>query len=50
MCFMSRSCAWFLFNSSLAFGNNLNEEDRKKYCETKKDAKRIVYMAMDQKV
>ena len=26
-----------------------NEEDRKKYCEAKKDAKRIVYMAMDQK-
>ena len=26
-----------------------NEEDRKKYCEAKQDAKRIVYMAMDQK-
>ena len=26
-----------------------NEEDRKKYCETKKDAKGVVYMAMDQK-
>ena len=26
-----------------------NEEDRKKYCEAKKDAKRVVYMAMDQK-
>ena len=26
-----------------------NEEDRKKYCEAKKDAKRIVYIAMDQK-
>ena len=27
-----------------------NDEDRKKYCETKKDAKRVVYnMAMDQK-
>ena len=25
-----------------------NEEDRKKYCEAKKDAKRVVYMAMDQ--
>ena len=25
------------------------EEDRKKYCEAKKDAKRVVYMAMDQK-
>ena len=24
-------------------------EDRKKYCETKKDAKRVVYMAMGQK-
>ena len=24
-------------------------EDRKKYCEAKKDAKRVVYMAMDQK-
>ena len=28
---------------------NWNEEDRKKYCEAKKDAKRVVYMAMDQK-
>ena len=26
-----------------------NEEDRKKYCDAKKDAKRVVYMAMDQK-
>ena len=26
-----------------------NEEDRKKYCEAKKDANRAVYMAMDQK-
>ena len=26
-----------------------NEEDRKKYCEAKNDAKRLVYMAMDQK-
>ena len=26
-----------------------NEEDRKKYCETEKDAKRVLYMAMDQK-
>ena len=26
-----------------------NEEDWKKYCETKKDAKGVVYMAMDQK-
>ena len=26
-----------------------NEEDRKKYCEVKKDAKRAVYIAMDQK-
>ena len=26
-----------------------NEEDRKKYCETKKDANRLVYMAMNQK-
>ena len=27
-----------------------NEEDRKKYCEAKKkDVKRVVYMAMDQK-
>ena len=26
-----------------------NEEDRKKYCETKKDAEGVVYMAMDQK-
>ena len=25
-----------------------NEEDRKKYFEAKKDAKRVVYMAMDQ--
>ena len=28
---------------------NRNEEDRKKYCEAKKDAKRVVYVAMDQK-
>ena len=26
-----------------------NEEDRKKYYETKKDAMRVVYMVMDQK-
>ena len=26
-----------------------NEEDRKKYCEAKKYAKRVVYMAMDHK-
>ena len=26
-----------------------NEDDRKKYCEAKKDAKRVVYMAMDQR-
>ena len=26
-----------------------NEEDRKKYCEVKKDAKTVVYMAMGQK-
>ena len=26
-----------------------NGEDRKKYCEAKKDAKRVVYMAIDQK-
>ena len=26
-----------------------NEEDRKKYCKAKKDAKRVVYMTMDQK-
>ena len=26
-----------------------SEEDRKKYCEAKKDAKKIVYMAMHQK-
>ena len=26
-----------------------NEEDRKKYCKTKKDAKKVVYMTMDQK-
>ena len=26
-----------------------NVEDKKKYCEAKKDAKRVVYMAMDQK-
>ena len=28
---------------------NRNEEDRKKYCEAKKDAKRVVFMEMDQK-
>ena len=27
-----------------------NEQDRKKYCEAKKDTKRIVYVAMDQKI
>ena len=26
-----------------------NEEDRKKYCEAKKDAKTVIYIAMDQK-
>ena len=26
-----------------------NKEDKKKYCEATKDAKRVVYMAMDQK-
>ena len=26
-----------------------SEEYREKYCETKKDAKRVVYLAMDQK-
>ena len=26
-----------------------NEEDRKKYCEAKKDAEGVVYMALDQK-
>ena len=26
-----------------------NEEDRKKYCKAKKDAKRVVYTAVDQK-
>ena len=26
-----------------------NEEDREKYCEAKKDAKRVVYMAINQK-
>ena len=35
--------------SYLGFGNSRNEEDRKKYCEAKKDAKTVVYMAMDQK-
>ena len=35
--------------SYLGFGINWNEEDRKKYCETKKDPKTVVYMAMDQK-
>ena len=27
-----------------------NEEDGKKYCEAKKDAKSVVYVAMDQKL
>ena len=27
-----------------------NKEDRNKYCKTKKDVKRVVYMAMDQKL
>ena len=36
--------------SYLGFGNSQYEEDRKKYCEAKKDAKTVVYMAMDQKV
>ena len=27
-----------------------NEEDRKKYCEAKKDAKRVVYVAMVRKL
>ena len=35
--------------SYLGFENSRNEEDRKKYCEAKKEAKRVVYMAMDQK-
>ena len=35
-----------LFRSSKPSGN---EEDRNKYCEAKKDAKRVVYMAMNQK-
>ena len=35
--------------SYLGFGNSLNEEDMKKYCETKKEAKRVVYLAMYQK-
>ena len=26
-----------------------NEEDRKKYCDTKKDAKRVIYVVVDQK-
>ena len=26
-----------------------NEEDRNKYCETKKDAESLIYMTMDQK-
>ena len=26
-----------------------NEKDRKKYCHIKKDAKRVAYMAIDQK-
>ena len=31
--------------SYLGFGNkSRNEEDRKKYCEAKKDAKRVVYI------
>ena len=32
---------------SLGFGNRVRM--RKKYCEAKKDAKRVVYMAMNQK-
>ena len=36
--------------SYLGSGDSRNEEDRKKYCEAKKDAKRVVYMAMHQKV
>ena len=35
--------------SYFGLGNSQNKENRKKYCETKKDAKRVVYMAMDQK-
>ena len=34
--------------SYLGFGNSQNEEDMKKYCEAENDAKRVVYMAMDQ--
>ena len=37
---------WELFR---IWRQSRNEEDRKKYCEAKKDAKRVVYMAMDQK-
>ena len=29
--------------------HNWNEKDRKKYCEAKKDAMRVAYMAMDYK-
>ena len=35
--------------SYLGFGNSWNEEDRKKYCEAKKNAKGVAYMAIDQK-
>ena len=35
--------------SEVGFGNSQNNEDRKKYCEPKKVAKKVVYMAMDQK-
>ena len=34
--------------NQLGFGNSQNEEDRKKY--GKKRSKRVVYMAMDQKI
>ena len=34
---------WVERESYLGFGNSRNEEDRKKYCEAKKYAKRIVY-------
>ena len=33
---------------SRIWGQSRNEEDRKTYCEAKKDAKTVVYMAMDQ--
>ena len=35
--------------SYLGFGNSRNDKDREKYCEAKKDTKRVLYMAMDQK-